>query len=119
MSKMNDLSLTLNVMTDLGKNMVACGENLLKIVGQLRVHFSGDDPEATPAAMTEEPKALLKPVKAYTKEDVRVLLATKAVNGFREETKELVRKYSNGGSLKDVDPARYADLVAEAEMLHD
>ena len=56
--------------------------------------------------------------KTYTKEEVRAILADLSQNGFRSEAKTLVRKYSDGGSLTDIDPAKYPDLVAEAEALH-
>ena len=58
------------------------------------------------------------PPKAYTKEEVRAILADLSQNGFRNEAKALVRKYSDGGSLTDIDPANYPDLVAEAEGYH-
>ena len=79
--------------------------------------------EDTPAA-AEEPAPVAEPVaetpapKAYTKEEVRAILADLSQNGFRNEAKALVRKYSDGGSLTDIDPAKYPDLVAEAEALH-
>ena len=67
----------------------------------------------------EEPKGEQKTQsRTYTKEEVRALLADLSQNGFRNEAKELVRKYSNGGSLTDIDPAKYPELVAEAEGYH-
>ena len=55
--------------------------------------------------------------KTYTKEEVRSVLAGLAQNGYREESKALVRRYADGGSLTDVPPERYADLIREAEEI--
>ncbi len=74
-----------------------------------------ENPEPTPAADPPTP-----PSPTYTKEDVRKLLAEKAAANdgeYRSDVKFLVKKYAKGGSLKDIDPADYAALVAEAEAL--
>ena len=74
-----------------------------------------ENPEPAPAADPPAP-----PSPTYTKEDVRKLLAEKAAaddSKYRSDVKFLVKKYSKGGSLKDIDPADYAALVAEAEAL--
>ena len=58
--------------------------------------------------------------KKYTKEEVRAALAAKssADNGkYRNEVKALVKKYSNGGSLTNVNEDDYPSLLAEVEGL--
>lgn len=76
-------------------------------------------PEQVPEESKTPPSATPAPA-AYTKEDVRKVLAEKAAEDggkYRAEVKFLVKKYGKGGSLKDVNPEDYAALVAEAEAL--
>ena len=115
MSKMSELATALDEMTEVGRTLITCGENLLKAAAHVRDCFTEDTPAAAeePAPVAETPAP-----KAYTKEEVRAILADLSQNGFRNEAKALVRKYSDGGSLTDIDPAKYPDLVAEAEALH-
>ena len=119
MSKMSELATALDEMTEVGRTLITCGENLLKAAAHVRDCFTEDTPAAAeePAPVTE-PVAETPSPKAYTKEEVRAILADLSQNGFRNEAKALVRKYSDGGSLTDIDPAKYPDLVAEAEALH-
>ena len=93
----------------------------VKIHVHVREFFSGNDnavPKLQEPVKAAEPVAETPAPKAYTKEEVRAILADLSQNGFRNEAKALVRKYSDGGSLTDIDPAKYPDLVAEAEALH-
>ena len=136
MSKMSELATALDEMTEVGRTLIICGENLLKAAAHVRSCFTEDtsaaveepapvtEPAAETPATAEEPAPVTEPVaetpapEAYTKEEVRAILADLSQNGFRNEAKALVRKYSDGGSLTDIDPAKYPDLVAEAEALH-
>ncbi len=111
MSKMCELATALDEMTEVGKTLITCGESLMKAAAHVRECFTDDEPAPIPAPDPAPPKA-------YTKEEVRVILADLSQNGFRSEAKALVRKYSDGGSLTDIDTAKYPDLVAEAEALH-
>ena len=52
------------------------------------------------------------------KEEVRAMLADLSQSGHRDEAKALVKKYADGGSLTDIDPARYPDLVQEVQNCH-
>ena len=57
---------------------------------------------------------------AYTLEAVREILSRKSnIDGgqHRAEVKALVKKYGNGGTLKDVPAEQYAALIAEAEVI--
>ena len=120
MSKMNELMQTLDA-------LAACGETLIRSASSIREMFKSDkvltpahDPDL-PWLENPEPKPVQEEtpaVKAYTKEEIRALLADLSQNGFRNEVKELVRKYSNGGSLTDVDPAHYPELAEEAQKYH-
>ena len=119
MSKMSELAAVLDEMTGVGRTLIACGESLLKAAAHAQDCFTEDASAAVeePAPVTESVAEKPAP-KAYTKEEVRAILADLSQNGFRNEAKALVRKYSDGGSLTDIDPAKYPDLVAEAEALH-
>ena len=118
MSKMSELATALDEMTEVGRTLITCGENLLKAAAHVRDCFTEDMPAAEEPATVTEPVAETPAPKAYTKEEVRAILADLSQNGFRNEAKALVRKYSDGGSLTDIDPTKYPDLVAEAEALH-
>ena len=119
MSKMSELATALDEMTEVGRTLIACGENLLKAAAHVQDCFTEETPATAeePAPVTE-PVAEMPTPKAYTKEEVRAILADLSQKGFRNEAKALVRKYSDGGTLTDIDPAKYPDLVAEAEALH-
>lgn len=69
-------------------------------------------PAAKAKAKKEEP--------TYTLETVREVLSRKSnIDGgqHRAEVKALVKKYGNGGTLKDVPAEQYAALIAEAEVI--
>ena len=114
MSRMNELNLTMDELTDVGRQLAACGETLVRAAARMKECFSDN---GTGAPEPAEEQATAEPA-TYTKEEIRAMLADIAQAGFREEAKALVRKYADGGSLTDIDPAKYPDLVAEAEALH-
>lgn len=123
MSKMSELSLTLDELAETGRRLIECGEQLTKTALSIRECFTGPEPEEADSAQEKVPEhtaEIIPPkvpqAKTYTKEEVRELLARKSVEGFREQAKALVKKYG-GGSLTDIDPASYPDLVKEAEEL--
>ena len=86
-----------------------CGEALIAVSEILRDLFSGSD-ECTADAQPQ-PTA-----KALVLEDVRSVLAQKSVEGHTAEIQALIRKYG-ADKLSQVDPAHYADLLHEAEVL--
>lgn len=115
MGKMSELSMTLDALIDTGQKLTECGEELIKTANEIRAAFSETETAPAPQqSVSIEPEKV--PEKTYIKEEVRKLLAEKSVAGFREQAKALVKKYG-GGSLTDVDPAKYPDLVKEAEAL--
>ena len=119
MSKMSDLIQTLDDLT-------ACGETLIRTATAIREMFKGEpqltsarDPDLPWDEKPEEEGAPEASAKAtYTKEEVRAMLAELAQSGHREEAKALVKKYANGGSLTDIDPASYPELAEEAQKYH-
>ncbi len=66
--------------------------------------------EEKPAAK-QEPKE-----KPLTLEEVRAVLAEKSRSGHTEEVRELLNKHG-ADKLSEIDPAEYAALLAEAEVL--
>ena len=106
MSKMSELS---TAVAELRK----CGEALIELSQSLRDIFSGDEP------MKAEPVAQPQPEPTQptvTLEEVRAVLAEKSVAGHRVEVQALIRE-CGADKLSAVDPSRYADLKAKAEVL--
>ena len=66
--------------------------------------------DAKPAAK-QEPEE-----KPLTLEEVRAVLAEKSRSGHTEEVRELLAKHG-ADKLSEIDPAEYAALLAEAEVL--
>lgn len=54
--------------------------------------------------------------KTVTLEQVRAVLAEKSHDGFTVEVRGLLEKYG-ASKLSQIDPSKYADLLAEAEAL--
>lgn len=69
------------------------------------------EPE-TPAPAAEE-----TPAKVYSFEEVRGILSDKARSGFRAEVKALLTSHGVKQLSDITDPAVFAELVAEAEVL--
>lgn len=129
MSKMSELSMMLD-------ELITCGTKLAETAMALKEFYSSDEQEQpvpdkktsskksskkqeTPAR-TLDPAPQTEPVKEYSKEDVRKILAAKANEAegiYKAQVKALVQKYGNGGSLTNVKPEDYAALAAEAEVI--
>jgi len=54
--------------------------------------------------------------RSLTLEEVRAVLAEKSRSGHTEEVRELLAKHG-ADKLSEIDPAEYAELLAEAEVL--
>lgn len=102
MSKMKELSMTID-------ELRRCGEALIDVADSLKAMFSSDSDEASPKA--EAPAS--KPVPL---EKVRAVLAEKSVQGKRKEVQALIIKYG-AERLSDIAPEHYASLLADAEEL--
>lgn len=112
MSKMNELSQILD-------DMIAVGEKLIETAGSLKEYFSTPtDEKAEPKTNTvvkpNPPKESETPI--LTKTDVRAVLAAKSAAGYKADVQALLRKYG-AAQLKAVDPADYAALIKEAEVI--
>lgn len=115
MEKMSELAAEL-------AELKRCGEVLIGISETLTEMFSGADEEPVAETKAEE-KPAKKPekkqkAKEVTRAEVRAVLAEKSRQGHTGEVKELLAKYG-ADKLSGVDPAKYADLMKEAEVLGD
>lgn len=115
MGKMSELAAEL-------AELKRCGEVLIGISETLTEMFSGADEEPAAETKTEEKPAKKPEKKQKAKEvtlaEVRAVLAEKSRQGHTGEVKELLAKYG-ADKLSGVDPAKYADLMKEAEVLGD
>jgi len=104
--------MTMSKMTELDAAVAElrrCGEALIGVSEALRDLFIGSDERQAEAQPQPSAKALVL-------EDVRSVLAQKSVEGHTAEVQALIRKYG-ADKLSQVDPAHYADLLREAEVL--
>lgn len=114
MSKMNDLATILDDLVTAANQLKMCAQDLVTATNRLRDTCETEPPEeAKPArkkpAAKNEPKTesstetqpeapAAEPVPAYTKEQIRGMLADLAGSGHRDEARELVSRYSGGGT---------------------
>lgn len=106
MSKMSELA------TELAE-LKRCGEILIGISETLTQMFSS---EATEEKQEPTKEQEVKQENALSITDVRKVLAEKSRNGHTAKVKELLIKYG-ADKLSEIDPSKYAALVAEAEVL--
>ena len=122
MSKMSELSVLLDEIINTGSSLLKALTAVREVVASLEDKDLKviDVPEQK---AIEAPKPAAKAKKeepAYTLEAVREILSRKSnIDGgqHRAEVKALVKKYGNGGTLKDVPAEQYAVLIAEAEVI--
>lgn len=132
MSKMSEMSMLLDEVTSCCNALAAAAQALKDFCTEASEKPMPEAPKSKPAAkpkeaeapVTETTPAAPDPVqttaKEYSKEEVRAILSKKANEdggSYKAQVREIVRKYGNGGTLTDVDPADYAALVAEMEAL--
>ncbi len=72
---------------------------------------ANETPESQAPAPAEPPA-----VKAVTLEEVRAVLAEKSHDGFTAEVRSLLEKHG-ASKLSEIEPARYATLLEDAEGL--
>ena len=120
MSKMSELATALDDLTKVGQRLVACGEDLIRAASCVMDCFSDSGGEAQSPEPVKEPEPAVEESapKSYTKEEIRATVAGLSLSGFRKEARALVKKYSDGRNLSDIDPARYPELMEEAQKYH-
>ena len=119
MSKMSELSQTLD-------DMIHVGEDLIRVANEIKEIFSETaEEEVKPKAVKKEipPEEVNESSTEETCEtkqidftDVRALLAEKSRAGHTAEVKALLRKYG-AEKLSEIDSSKYAALMADAEVL--
>ena len=103
MSKMSELDLCVGELRNAAQSLNA-------VAGSLTALFSSSQSEVT---VQSESKPIPKPL---TLEAVRAVLAEKSRNGHTAKIRELLEKHG-ASKLSEIDPAKYATLLAEAEVL--
>ena len=99
MSKMSELDLCVIELRSAAQSLNSVADSLTSL-------FSGSQPESS-----VQPES-----KPLTLEDVRAVLAEKSRNGHTAKIRELLEKHG-AAKLSEIDPKKYAALVAEAEVL--
>jgi len=99
MSKMSELDLCVGELRTAAQSLNSVADSLTSL-------FSGTQPE-TSVQLTSKPLTL---------EEVRAVLAEKSRNGHTAKIRELLEKYG-AAKLSEIDPQKYAALLAEAEVL--
>jgi len=99
MSKMIELDLCVG-------ELRSAAQSLNTVADSLTALFSGSQPE-TSVQPTSKPLTL---------EEVRAVLAEKSRNGHTSKIRELLEKHG-AAKLSEIDPKKYAALLAEAEVL--
>ena len=103
MSKMSELDLCVI-------ELRSAAQSLNTVADSLTALFSGSQPESS---VQPESKPTSKPL---TLEEVRAVLAEKSRNGHTAKIQELLEKHG-AAKLSEIDPQKYAALLAEAEVL--
>ena len=103
MSKMSELDLCVGELRSAAQSLNTVADSLTSL-------FSGSQPRTS---VQPESKPTSKPL---TLEEVRAVLAEKSRNGHTAKIRELLEKYG-AAKLSEIDPQKYAALLAEAEVL--
>ena len=103
MSKMSELDLCVGELRSAAQSLNTVADSLTSL-------FSGSQPRTS---VQPESKPTSKPL---TLEDVRAVLAEKSRNGHTAKVRELLEKHG-ATKLSEIDPQKYAALLAEAEVL--
>ena len=103
MSKMSELDLCVGELRSAAQSLNSVADSLTSL-------FSGSQPRTS---VQPESKPTSKPI---TLEDVRAVLAEKSRNGHTAKIRELLEKHG-AAKLSEIDPQKYAALLAEAEVL--
>lgn len=101
----------IKLLLDVGEGMRSLADSIQAAAEAM----AGNEPvDATPKVPTSiEPKPIAKTVSL---EQVRAVLAEKSQAGFTAEVRGLLEKYG-APKLSQIDPANFAELLADAEAL--
>lgn len=105
MSKMSELDLCVS-------ELRSAAQSLNTVADSLAALFSnGNNPESM-----VEPQTIATTTKPITLEQVRAVLAEKSRDGYTAEIRALLEKHG-ASKLSGINPDKYPDLLAEAEVL--
>ncbi len=106
MSKMNELSQTVDELKTAANLLLSVADSLLDL-------FSGSGDTPNEVKETKKPA----PVKEeLTLESVRAVLAEKSRSGFTDEIRALLEKHG-ANKLSEIDPKKYKALLEEVKVL--
>ena len=103
MSKMGELDLCVSELRSVAQSLNTVADSLTSL-------FSGSQPRTS---VQPESTPTSKPL---TLEEVRAVLAEKSRNGHTAKIRKLLEKHG-AAKLSEIDPKKYAALLAEAEVL--
>jgi len=106
---MSKIKLLLDVVTDLR----SLADSLQAVADAMASNEPVDESQLETTAQVSTQKT---EEKAVTLEQVRAVLAEKSHDGFTAEVRALLEKYG-ASKLSQIDPSKYAALLAEAEAL--
>ena len=106
MGKMSELDLCVGELRNAAQSLNLVADSLTAL-------FGGKQSEASAPPELKAPAQ-----KPLTLEAVRAVLAEKSRNGHTAKIRELLEKHG-ATKLSEIDPAKYAALLAEAEVLGD
>ena len=114
MSKMNELDLCVGELRAAAQSLITVADNLANLFGGGKVEPDAAQMEM-PIAMPQTAPIAPKPIAL---EQVRAVLAEKSRSGYTAQVRMLLEKHG-AAKLSEIDPAEYAALLAEAEVLGD
>ncbi len=114
---LRSLADSLQAVADAVAENGAAEEELMTTKEPEKAEKSGKGAAKNTAKKEEKPAAKqVTEEKALTLEEVRAVLAEKSRSGHTEEVRGLLAKHG-ADKLSEIDPAEYAALLAEAEVL--
>lgn len=120
MSKMSELDRLVRELKKCGESLVGISEELAEVLsGPGNAGKEGGGSAAKKGTVKKEEKAVEQEAeqeKEYSLTEVRALLAEKSRAGHTAEVRALLLKHG-ADKLSGIDPAEYAALVADAEVL--
>ena len=113
MSRMSELDFCVGELRTAAQSLTAVADNLVTLFsrGAEQDAAPKEPPKASPQAESPAPKPIAL-------EQVRAILAEKSRNGHTAQVRLLLEKHG-AEKLSEIDPAEYAALLAEAEVLGD
>ena len=125
MGTMSEISALLDEIKSCGNTLISIYDELYSLIDRKeqdneekpkttrRRKNKTEEPKTETAAAEEDSQETPEPV---TLDEVRAALAERSRNGYTSDVKALIAKYG-ADKLSDVDPANYAALLKDAEVI--